>query len=192
MKFLHKKGFTLVETLVAIAVLLLVLIGPMTAAQKGIRNAYFANEQIIAVFLAQEAIEAVRIIRDEDGLGAYDLLENSLPGADTWSSIENIISRCDTDDCAYVKEDTQKYIDCDEGEANNCIVTISSLDGSYGHSGADDTQFTRKVRVVETVIDGGEVVGAKFNVTVTWNSGYLGTRSIVMQTWVYDIYKYYE
>jgi prepilin-type N-terminal cleavage/methylation domain-containing protein len=49
------RGFTLVETLVAVTVLLLVIVGPMTVAQKGIQNAYFANEQVTAVFLAQEA-----------------------------------------------------------------------------------------------------------------------------------------
>ncbi len=35
----NSNGFTLVETLVAIGVLLLAIIGPMTVAQKGIQNA---------------------------------------------------------------------------------------------------------------------------------------------------------
>ena len=47
MKFIthtmHDKGFTLVESLVAIGILLVVIIGPLTIAQKGIQQAYFAN-----------------------------------------------------------------------------------------------------------------------------------------------------
>lgn len=70
---IHKeKGFTLVETLVAITILLLVIIGPITAAQKGVQQAYYANEQLSAVFLAQEAIEAVRERRDNQALAAWN------------------------------------------------------------------------------------------------------------------------
>ncbi len=65
------KGFTLAETLVAIAILLMVIIGPITAAQNGIRQAYLANEQTAAVFIAQEAIESIRQLRDERALAAY-------------------------------------------------------------------------------------------------------------------------
>ena len=64
------QGFTLVETLVAIAVLLLIIIGPITAAQKGIQQAYYANEQLSAVFLAQEAIESIRQRGDDRALKA--------------------------------------------------------------------------------------------------------------------------
>jgi prepilin-type N-terminal cleavage/methylation domain-containing protein len=77
-------GFTLVETLVAIAVLLIVIIGPISAAQKGIQQAYYANEQLSAVFLAQEAIEAVRQLRDDRALEAWDNLSANIDTSD-WS-----------------------------------------------------------------------------------------------------------
>ena len=69
--YLNKKGFTLVETLVAVTVLLLVIIGPMTIAQKGIQNAGYAKDQFTAVYLAQEALEAVREARDADAIEVY-------------------------------------------------------------------------------------------------------------------------
>lgn len=67
-----KNGFTLVETLIAITILLLVIIGPITAAQKGVQQAYYANEQITAVFLAQETVEAIRERRDDQALEAWN------------------------------------------------------------------------------------------------------------------------
>jgi prepilin-type N-terminal cleavage/methylation domain-containing protein len=78
-------GFTLVETLVAIAVLLLIIIGPISAAQKGIQQAYYANEQASAVFLAQEAIEGVRERRDDRALQAWNS-PSSMLDTSAWST----------------------------------------------------------------------------------------------------------
>ncbi len=60
----YKRGFTLVETLVAISVLVVVIVGPMTLAAKGLQNAYHAREQLAATYLAQEGFEIVRAVRD--------------------------------------------------------------------------------------------------------------------------------
>ena len=37
------KGFTLVETLVAVTIFVLVILGPMTIASRGLQNAYFVS-----------------------------------------------------------------------------------------------------------------------------------------------------
>jgi prepilin-type N-terminal cleavage/methylation domain-containing protein len=81
----EEQGFTLVETLVAIAILLLIIIGPITAAQKGIQQAYYANEQLSAVFLAQEAIEAIRQRRDDRALEAWNNPSGNVDTS-TWST----------------------------------------------------------------------------------------------------------
>lgn len=186
-------GFTLVETLVAISILLLVIVGPITIAQKGIRNAYFANEQFTAVFLAQEAIESVRQLRDADGLDAYDKLLNSVAGADTWNEMDSFADTCDDENCAYMRGENPLFRPCSDSFANNCEVTRSVSDGTLGHNpSADDTQFTRHVRVTDMVSVGADVVGIQVRVTVTWNAVNLGTRSVVFQTWIYDQYKRYE
>ena len=62
----YKKGFTLIETFVAIAVLLISLVGPLSIAAQSLRSAYYARDQITAFYLAQEAIEYVRAKRDQN------------------------------------------------------------------------------------------------------------------------------
>lgn len=175
---LHTRGFTLVETLVAITVLLLVIIGPMTIAQKGIQNAYFANEQITATMLAQEAIEAVRILRDQDALDAYD----DTIGDDTGDWMP---SNCSVA-CTF---------DAEEGGFDACSggvcekLEIDEDTGKYVHNGDVESQFTRSITVGSEV--GG---GVPVTVDVTWNASTFGgtVRTVKLQTWVYDHYQRYE
>ncbi len=59
-----QKGFTLVEGMVAISILSMAVTGPLVIAQKGISSAIYARDQITAFYLAQEAVEYIRNIRD--------------------------------------------------------------------------------------------------------------------------------
>jgi type II secretory pathway pseudopilin PulG len=61
----NSKGFTLIEALVAISILMVAIASPMTLAQKGLSTATLSKDQMIASFLAQDAIESVRNIRDQ-------------------------------------------------------------------------------------------------------------------------------
>ena len=56
----RKEGFTLVETLVAIFILVLAVILPLSASYIGISQAFQARDQLIASYLAQDAIEYIR------------------------------------------------------------------------------------------------------------------------------------
>ncbi len=59
-----KSGFTLIETLVAIAILILAIMGPLVIASNSLNSAYYANNQVTAFYLAQEGIEYMRYLRD--------------------------------------------------------------------------------------------------------------------------------
>ena len=52
-------GFTLVEALVAITILIVGVLGPLNIAARGIADGLYARNQIAANYLAQEAIETV-------------------------------------------------------------------------------------------------------------------------------------
>ena len=127
-----KGGFTLIETLVGITILLVSVVGPLFIAFQGVSLAYFAKDQIVASYLAQEGIEFVRFrIITNSNMGsvgkdlilsgtAYDLEDCS------WQSntgkycivdvFNDTVTRCDLDalpgdDCQYIKYDVaaEKY-----------------------------------------------------------------------------------
>ncbi|KKP78449.1 MAG: hypothetical protein UR77_C0002G0001, partial [Candidatus Nomurabacteria bacterium GW2011_GWC2_35_35] len=58
------KGFTLVETLVAISIFSLSIIATMSVLGSGISDTGYAKKKMIAGYLAQEGIEYVRNMRD--------------------------------------------------------------------------------------------------------------------------------
>jgi prepilin-type N-terminal cleavage/methylation domain-containing protein len=70
MKYLpsHNKGFTLIETLIAIAILGMAIGATFTMAQKSLSSSAFSKNQTTAYFLAAEGVEMVRNIRDNTAL----------------------------------------------------------------------------------------------------------------------------
>lgn len=65
---LKKRGFTLLETVVALGVILSAIAGPYSLAVTGIINAGASKNKLAAINLAQEGIELVRKIRDDNAL----------------------------------------------------------------------------------------------------------------------------
>ncbi len=187
---LHNNGFTLVETLVAISVLLLVIVGPMTIAQRGIQNARFASEQVTATFLAQEAIESVRELRDNDALDAFDRLVNSLPSGNTWAWHNIILPTPCTNGSGNCRFETGNGFSFCSG--STCTLNIDS-NGKYTHGVGVTSPFTRRVYVDEYTI--GPDRAASVTVDVSWDTRIFGgptTRHVTLQTWIYDQYKRYE
>lgn len=65
---MEKGGFTLIETLVSVFILSLAIVVPMTIASRTLFSSVIARDQVTASYLAQEAIEAVRSVRDQNRL----------------------------------------------------------------------------------------------------------------------------
>lgn len=59
-----KRGMTLIETLVAVSILAVAIVAPMSLTMQSLSSAYYARDQIVMFNLAQEAIESVRAVRD--------------------------------------------------------------------------------------------------------------------------------
>jgi type II secretory pathway pseudopilin PulG len=177
----YTKGFTLVETLVAITILIMVIVGPMTIAQKGVQNAYFANDQVTAVFLAQEAIEGVRELRDKVALDVYDGNRN----VDTRSWFPDTCAY----GCVYNPHQTTNVLSsCTGGTCAKLFLNDET--GEYSHTtGSTYSPFSRIVTMDTSyaAATGGVLV----NVRVTWqNKG--SSKEVKLQTWVYDHYQRYE
>ena len=58
------KAFTLVETLVAIGVLMIAIVGPFTEVEHALTASDVARDQLVGTSLAQEGLEYVLSIRD--------------------------------------------------------------------------------------------------------------------------------
>lgn len=87
MKFRHTQhGFTFVETLVAIAILLIALVSPLTIVSKTSQSNTLANEQIIAFFLAQEGVELAQQLRDQASLIYRKEVNDGNSPTDAWLS----------------------------------------------------------------------------------------------------------
>src|SRR3954464_3392894 len=68
------RGFTLLETMVAVSLLAVAIVAPMSLTAQSLASAYYARDEVTAFYLAQEGLEAVRNVRDNN------ILQNSQGG----------------------------------------------------------------------------------------------------------------
>ncbi len=171
----HRAGFTLIETLVAVSLLVISVAAPMTLAAQSLSSAFYARDQVTAFHLAQEAIEAIRSVRDGNALlnaqgVSTDLLEG-IPNTNgqpfTIDTRDNNMELC-SGTCDKLRSDGEFY--------------------GYGIGGGwQDTRFTRTVRA-EFV--GGNIDEVKISVEVRWQTGKFQERAFTIHEnlyrWVLD------
>lgn len=196
-----QSGFSLVETLVAITILLLVIVGPMTISSSTAKSTTFASEQVTAFFLAQEGAELIQKVRDEL------LLENlqdtnpdpnvfSSANPDPWTDFINTtsgpLSACyagsgcgavintNTTGTLATLRSCATITDC----ALYLDTTTSPQRSRYVHSvTTTPTPFTRVIRLSRT---GNEVSVIS---TVTWRSGFSrNEQQVSVQTSLFNVY----
>lgn len=183
------QGFTLVETLVAISILVVAIVGPMTIAMRGLQSAFYAKEQLTATYLAQEAAELIRMHRDEYAM------ENRGTGNDNW--LGSIPAACKVSSgCGVDIRALSTFANC--ATANACVLRyeaggITSVSrGMYTHSGSSaHSPFTRVV-VLTDQGGGSDSDEVLVTVTVSWQSGFIsGTRTITLQSRLFNQYDDY-
>lgn len=149
---------TLIETLVAITILSVAIVAPMSLTIQSLLSAYYARDQVTASNLAQEAIESVRSVRDGNILRiALNLPEGSCTPTNLLCGIpidtdfmidtrDNVITPCNQDGTAA----------CDP-------LQTDPAQTFYGYESEwEDTRFVRTVRA--EFVDGTE---NEIRVTVT-------------------------
>jgi len=150
-----ERGYTLLETLVAIVILTLAIVAPMSIASKVLLSASIAREQVTAFYLAQEAIESVRLIRDQNGLSGTNWYDG-LPPLSTPFSIDAtsfdaaarpVVTNC-TGVCPPIKYDDITHL--------------------YQYGSGVDQSFVRTITLESVPNTSDEVT---ITVTVSWNVG---------------------
>jgi type II secretory pathway pseudopilin PulG len=177
-KFNFKKqiftgGFTLLEALVATSILMVAVTAPITIAQKGLSSAAYSKNQMIASYLAQDAIEYIKNKRDENFIlnktnstdwlnGFDDCLGDNLCAIDT---VKN-------NGTGEITEDETKKITKEKDAGDNFEFY------GYGNGvGFNETNFTRSINIKERQVG----VESLITVTVDW-----GTGSVVVKTLMYN------
>ena len=157
------KGFTLIEALVAITILLLGVLGPLSAATRGITDGMIAKSQIVALGLAQEAIELTKAKIDSNTRVNLDWMDGLV------SCLVNNVCRVE------VSSNDYEICDPDQTNLNNSTTCWIQSDnqGIYVPliSGSTNGQmFHRTIQITPTT--GNSILGddaeAKVVVVVGW------------------------
>ncbi|KXJ99090.1 MAG: hypothetical protein UZ19_OD1000512 [Parcubacteria bacterium OLB19] len=188
-----QSGFSLVETLVAVSLLLIIIVGPMSISAKTAKSSSFASEQVQAFFLAQEGLELAQKARDD-----LRLQQQKGDITDAWDDFtknSGTYQKCLTSfGCGlYWNSDGDALAspkDCTTSA--NCLMYRNNLsnpralfthDGSSGGSPNTQTVFTRKITFSDAV-PGREI---KVTSTVTWRTGSLvAGQSVSVHTYLFN------
>lgn len=179
--------------LVAISILLLVIIGPMTITTKTAKSTTFATEQVTAFFLAQEGLELAQKGRDDlllqgflpvnplanpwavftNQTGTYQSCYNATGCGLAWGAVAGSLAAIEN--CATIA---------------NCRIShdINSANRAYfSYNGGTDTLYTRQIFFTpEPLVNPTSV---RVNSVVTWRTGSLvSSQRVEVETYLYDIF----
>lgn len=163
-----QQGFTLIETMVAISVLVIALSAPLTLASQSLFASVYAKDQVTASYLAQEAIEVVREKRDNNFL-------NIINGASGVSWLDSIPQG------EYFSVDVAQdsIVAC----GTSCKSTALNNNGAfYTYQSGTATRFSREVFV--SVFPGGDE--ARVTATVYWTTGAFREQSVVVEEHIFN------
>lgn len=152
------KGFTIIESLVAITILVVAVIGATSAVQTGISSYIFSKDQITAFYLAQEGLEQLRNIRDENHLNDNDWLAGIAQNSDDPCYFGEA--------CTVSPVETSATIHC--SSIGSCpFLREDESTGFFGYDASWPlTKFKREI--VLTSVNADEISA---QVTVSWSKG---------------------
>jgi len=160
-RFAASAGFTLLETLVALSVILTALSGIMLLASQSLHISGLLRNKIIAAQLAQEGIELARNIRDNNvhqgnGIVWDDGLCQSGGGG---YPCDREIS-CNPGDCSSPLGAAVQF----SPFSNRSLLLSPS--GFYDYASGSNTGFVRKINFSQ--LSSFEI---KYTITITWADG---------------------
>lgn len=211
--FREEKGFTIMETLVAIFILLISITGPMVFSQNGLRAAFQSRDQVTAFYLAQDAVEFVKNVRDHNILYTGSIPsdasarddeangEDWLDGLDSCIADEASEHGCTLQTIIAVGDGTDHVAACstiggngsdpgclgenEDGSEDNKLRIDSN--GLFTTELFDTTEsiFARNIYIRE--IEGREGEEAEVIVKVRWTShDTIGVREITVVEYMYN------
>jgi prepilin-type N-terminal cleavage/methylation domain-containing protein len=157
--FKKNQGFTIIESLVAITILILAVTGAASATQIGISSYIFSKDQIIAFYLAQEGFEQIRNIRDGNGLNN----RHWLSGISLNSSDPCYFGNA----CIVDPVISSVPVRCSSGIGNCPLLLQEASSGFFGYN-LSWTPTIFKREIILTQINANEI---SILVTINWSKG---------------------
>ena len=168
------RGFTLIETLIAVLLLASAIAGPLTIAAKGLNTSLTAKDQVSAFYIAQDAVEYIRFKRDSNKLGGSSWLTGIVGSG-----------LCSADGT------TKCMVDSLQDTVAACSGTCSSLNYdttnhyySYTTGSPSQQHYVRTVQITTPV--GSNTSEAALQVTVAWTGAGGTVHSVVVRENLFD------
>ncbi len=161
------RGFTIIETLVAIAVLMIAIAGPLVIATKGLTSALYAKDQMIASFLARESME---VIRNKKANNTSTLLSDRLIDLVTSGNCDSSVNICDAGVNSSMADGIHIMNFCGLGPQKGCRLYYDNTKGyTHDSSFGTPTKFYRYYYIENTTTRPNDE--SIVYVFVEWNEG---------------------
>jgi len=177
--YLQKKGFTILESLISISILSVAVTGPLVYVTNSLKAAEVARDQTIAFYLAQDAVEHIKNVRDNNTIG---ITNRSL-----WL---DGLGACDDTACHFDRNNITVPITCSSGVCPALRQNgVGEFFQGYGYGDLwEESRFTRTI-IIEKVPHAmpspfentPDFEEARVTVTVGWS-----TRDIVREVVVVE------
>jgi prepilin-type N-terminal cleavage/methylation domain-containing protein len=173
---MNARAFTLIETLVALTIIVFAVSAPMTLASQSLSSAFYARDQITASHLAQEAIEVIRARRDANAIAIAQ------------GDVRDVMLGIPVSGSDFIVNAIDGSMDSAVCIGGACPV-LQNNGSLYGYGpGTDwrDTRFTRTVRI-ETVDSNAQEY--RVVVVMKWQSGFYAVRTFTLKE---NLYRWIE
>lgn len=167
----------MIETLVAIGIILVATTGPMVFAQKSLRASFMSRDQITAFYLAQDAIEFIKNLREHHALART-----------TGDWLDDLADVCDlshgcTIDTTKLVTNTAAVRNCVDSEPGCIGQQTLRIDTNKEFSfDGEESIFYRTIYIDEIDIDEAQVM-----VKIVWTSQEtVGEREIFVVENIYN------
>ncbi len=156
---MKERGFTMIELIVTLAILSFGIIGVYSAFTPLVYLTSNISSRLTAAYLAQEGMEIVRNIRDNNIIAAA-----SNPGIGWSDGLLECNLGCQAD---YKTATSAEQFDNQLKPYNETTYLSLDSDGLYSHDqGGTATKFKRNIIIEQ---DGSNVDALKVSVIVSWN-----------------------
>jgi prepilin-type N-terminal cleavage/methylation domain-containing protein len=159
------KGFTIIELVITIFILSIAVVGIFNAFSIITILTADSSDRLTATYLAQEGMEIVRNIRDQNWLN-IDARDSSA----TWSDgLEVCSNGCKTD--YKMANNSENPLDVWASGETDYLKIDSSGNGFYNLTSGTNTKFKRKITITHPVDGSGTPIDyiMKVVVEVSWN-----------------------